>query len=286
MLRKILSKIFGAKNANLGATEVKLDARDVIERIKARARPSVRALHTGQNSRSKLGGIPTVPAGFKWPEWKGVPLQFLCQLDLAELQRAMPLDWLPESGLLAFFYDQEQSTWGFDPADLGSWRVVHFPRDAALAPANLPQGSVAAGVYSEVFLTLKQQASLPSPEQAGLNYAQISDEAWRLVEEYQFPDEPLHQIAGWPGAIQNDGMELECQLASNGVYIGGSDGYNSEAAKQLAEGGGQWRLLLQLDSDDGAQMMWGDVGRLYFWVKETDAAKGDFSGVWMILQCS
>jgi uncharacterized protein YwqG len=28
-----------------------------------------------------------------------------------------------------------------------------------------------------------------------------------------------------------------------------------------------WRLLLQLDTDDAAGMKWGDVGTLYFWIK-------------------
>jgi uncharacterized protein YwqG len=286
MLRRFLSKIFGAEKAEPDASSGKLDAKDVIERINAHARPCVRALHADQISRSKLGGIPTVPAGFEWPDWNGVPLQFLCQLDLAELQGALPLEWLPDSGLLSFFYDEGQSTWGFDPADLGSWRVMQFEADVVLAPAIFPQGSNAASVLPEVFLKFEKQASLPDPERAGLHFSQIPDEAWEYLEGYRFPEEPLHQIAGWPCAVQNEGMELECQLASNGVYVGGSDGYGSDEAKRLAEGSGQWRLLLQLDSDDDAEMQWGDVGRLYFWVKEAESAKGDFSGVWMILQCS
>ena len=32
--------------------------------------------------------------------------------------------------------------------------------------------------------------------------------------------------------------------------------------------------------------MWGDCGMLYFWVREEDARKADFSRVWMVLQCS
>jgi uncharacterized protein YwqG len=43
-------------------------------------------------------------------------------------------------------------------------------------------------------------------------------------------------------------------------------------------------LLLQVDSDD-VGMMWGDGGRLYFWIREQDARRADFSNVWMILQC-
>jgi len=31
--------------------------------------------------------------------------------------------------------------------------------------------------------------------------------------------------------------------------------------------------------------MWGDDGNLYFWVREQDAKVGNFSDVWLILQC-
>ena len=33
-------------------------------------------------------------------------------------------------------------------------------------------------------------------------------------------------------------------------------------------------------------MMWGDVGKLYFWIRKQDLARRDFSNVWMIMQCS
>lgn len=81
-------------------------------------------------------------------------------------------------------------------------------------------------------------------------------------------------------------MELECQLVSNGVYCGDSEGYHSRRVAELAAGAGSWRLLLQLDSDDDAGMMWGDLGSLYFWIREEDARNADFSNAWMILQCS
>ncbi len=32
-------------------------------------------------------------------------------------------------------------------------------------------------------------------------------------------------------------------------------------------------------------MKWGDVGTLHCWIREPDARAGDFSGVWLILQC-
>ena len=46
-----------------------------------------------------------------------------------------------------------------------------------------------------------------------------------------------------------------------------------------------WRLLLQIDSDENCEMMWGDVGRIYFWIKTEDLKNRDFEKVWLILQC-
>lgn len=80
-------------------------------------------------------------------------------------------------------------------------------------------------------------------------------------------------------------MELECQLASNGLYVGNSSGYDDPRRPALEPGAVDWQLLLQIDSDDDVGMMWGDVGMLYFWVRKQDAERADFSNVWMVLQC-
>ncbi len=33
-------------------------------------------------------------------------------------------------------------------------------------------------------------------------------------------------------------------------------------------------------------MMWGDVGRIYFWITEDALAAADWQDCWLILQCS
>lgn len=43
---------------------------------------------------------------------------------------------------------------------------------------------------------------------------------------------------------------------------------------------------MQIDSDDEADMMWGDVGRLYYWLTADALARRDWASSWMILQCS
>ena len=94
------------------------------------------------------------------------------------------------------------------------------------------------------------------------------------------------QIGGFPSPIQGDSMEEDCQLASGGVYCGNSDVYNSKEAEKLRRELLDWKLLLQFDSDDEIGAMWGDMGMLYFWVRESDTRNCDFSKPWLILQCS
>ena len=54
----------------------------------------------------------------------------------------------------------------------------------------------------------------------------------------------------------------------------------------LTSGAGAWRLLAQVDSDDDLDMMWGDFGMLYYWIREEDLKNRHFDRAWMILQCS
>src|SRR5580658_3923047 len=104
-------------------------------------RPAIHMLKTESSAFSRLGGLPLVPPNFIWPRYKDLPLAFLCQIDLAQIPNLGGAHQLPASGFLSVFYDQEQSTWGFDPADKGSWRVFYFEEDrSALAPAAAPIG--------------------------------------------------------------------------------------------------------------------------------------------------
>lgn len=81
-------------------------------------------------------------------------------------------------------------------------------------------------------------------------------------------------------------MQLECQLASNGLFVGNSSGYDDPRRPALEPGAKDWLLLLQIDSDEeNLSTMWGDAGRVYFWIRQQDLQKRDFSNVWLILQC-
>jgi uncharacterized protein YwqG len=78
-------------------------------------------------------------------------------------------------------------------------------------------------------------------------------------------------------------MQLECQLASHGINYG--NGYSESIAKDLEAGSSDWLLLLQLDTDEDLEMMWGDMGMLYFWIRESSLQSKRFDETWTILQC-
>jgi len=261
----------------------------IVQLMEAVALPCV-LLQSGVGTPiGKIGGQPDLDIRHRWPLWKSEPQSFLAQLDLAALRTSGGPDWLPERGALFFFYDAEQSTWGFDPTDRGSWAVIHDPNGFAanaLASPSLPEHAV----FNARPLGGSPGRSLPDAELLGAPYPDVDTpeyEAYEARLTASAPkDAPWHQVAGHPAAIQSSAMALECQLASNGVYVGGPEGYASPKRKTLEAGVKDWRLLLQLDSDDDANMMWGDLGRLYFWVREDEARKGNFDGAWMVLQCS
>ena len=220
---------------------------------------------------SRLGGTPDVAAGFEWPRREGVPLAFLAQVDLAAVARFPFASALPPRGLLSFFYDADLQPWGFDLKDRGSWRV-HFEPDPEAAarrdpPAGLPDGSLFPEVPVEMSEVETQADDDPEEE-----------------EEGDFPA-PRHQILGHPAAIQGD-MRLECALVTHGLSTGDGSAYSDPRAKALQATAAQWRLLAQIDSDDAAAMMWGDLGRLYFWITEDALARRAFDECWVILQCS
>lgn len=242
--------------------------------------------------RSKIGGRPDVPEQFEWPTWRGAPLSFLGQIDLSETGALPCCGALPSTGRLLFFYDAQQHTWGFDPDDRGSFAVIHFDTPAGGLlhhdwPDRLPDEArfgACAVSFSEV-LTLPPWESI-FVEQLGMSDDEI-DRYVDVLDQLERGESHgmLHQLLGHASPIQRD-MQLECQLVANGIDVGGPEGYEDPRRAELEPGALSWRLLFQLDSEESAGMMWGDLGRLYFWIRDEDLANRRFDQAWMILQCA
>lgn len=260
----------------------------LIAAMKQRTVPALAVEHCEQPTGSAIGGSPDLSSAHQWPEWRDVPLAFLAQLDCAAMRAAGGPDWLPARGTLFFFYHPEQETWGFDPEDRGSWAVIHDADGRADAPIAPPADLTVR--YGALPVDFRLIESMPDPDRLvefGPDAFDTAawDDAYTLLDSSS-GTEPRHQVGGFPRPVQGDSMELECQLASNGIYLGNGDGYSRPEAEALSAGATEWRLLLQLDTDDDVDMMWGDCGTLYFWIRESDARAGNFDAAWMVLQCA
>lgn len=240
---------------------------------------------------SRFGGAPDVPPGFRWPTRAGRPLSFLAQIDLEELRHPE----LPSGGWIAFFYDWTEQPWGFDPKDSGGASVVYFTGDRSSLQSLLqPQGAGDDGVFRPCRLSFADAVDLPHEWDSIVLAETGSELAQRYWDDYSavvhqaagtHDDSQYHHLLGHPQLVQDD-MRRECQLVTNGIYCGDPSGYESEAAKALFDRAQDWRLLMQLDTDeDGPGWMWGDCGRLYFWIKKGDLAARAFDRTWTILQC-
>lgn len=252
---------------------------------------------------SKFGGRPDVPADFIWPvfetaaledgQGKKRPLAFLAQFDCAQLA---PLDsegLLPKEGVLSFFYELESQRWGYDPKDAGCARVFWF--EGPLAPAEFPAELEDEFRLPELATELSGATDAPDFQDAcpALEYPWTAND-YRIFDQARRElgmDYPANrsQLLGWPDMIQNN-MTLQCELISRGYYLGGSwEKIPVEERSALRTPSVRdWQLLFQLDTVENGdfELMFGDCGRIYFYIRREDLAQRRFDRVWLIQQCS
>jgi uncharacterized protein YwqG len=288
--RNALEKLRRKKAAERARKEMEQAFGDHLEYLDTLTAPAMLLEATGGKTDSKIGGLPALPANVAWPEWNGEPMAFLCQLCLEEIADGTDRMGLPQSGVLFFFYDQEQATWGFDPKDKGSWQVIYSDQSIAGIPeSEAPEGLDEDYIYREKRIAFVPARTYPDYQDERINKLGLDDlQGDRYIELCHgvYQGGPAHQMFGHPSPVQGNDMDLECQLASNGLFCGDSSGYEDPRAQQLEASRSEWKLLLQLDSDDDTYMMWGDCGRLYFWIRQDDLAAKRFENCWMVLQCS
>jgi uncharacterized protein YwqG len=285
MLAEPMANIFGRW---FGRKRDDSPVRDVAALAAPLAAPAVHVVKTDAPSRSHFGGSPHLPPGMAWPVRNGNRLGFLARVSLAEMRRAHVIEWLPDAGALLFFYDLEAQPWGFDPKDRGSWAVLlapDLPEPVSQAPAGVERQ---ASELSHRNVAFRRVDVLPSVERHSVELLGLSEaegDRYCDLAETVCQEAPKHQIAGFPAPIQGDDMELECQLASNGLYCGDGTASSDRRAESLTPGAANWKLLLQFDSDEALGVMWGDAGMIYYWIEADAAREGRFENTWLILQC-
>lgn len=275
-------------------------------RLAPHCRPSIRVLPQAAPAvplpvgASHLGGLPDLPTQAEWPTWEGRPLSFLAQLNLTELAAYPAAAALPAAGWLSFFYDAQEQPWGYDPANQGRAVVLYHADTVALAPRQLPEGlsTDAYTAFPVAPLIFAAEMTLPDPWEDDLDIAEeeLTEEQrtaiWRLLHRH---GDGTSRLFGTPDTIQGP-VRQQCALVSRGISTGSAQAMQqtrealgfSEAQVETwqQQAAADWELLLQLDShEDEANMMWEDMGRLYFCIPRAALAQRDFGAVWTVLQC-
>lgn len=247
---------------------------------------------------SKIGGKPDLPSSVKWPKEKckvrkkkflifktsspkqtEIPLSFIAQINLSEVSHLDAEGLLPRKGMLYFFYSADQSVWGFDPRDRSGFQVFFFDGKSPLKRTDYPEKLPQHARYRAASVTAERSVSFPD-HLSFLN----ADEFDRFCE--MTGDVPVNKMLGHADIIQSE-MELECELVTNGIYVGDPSGYRDPRVPVLEQNSKDWRLLLQVDSNEkDCGMMWGDLGRIYYWIRRDDLLDRKFDRSWLILQCT
>ncbi len=278
----------------------------VEETLMQAARPSLRLhLHPVDEATiplggTKFGGGADLPPGFEWPVWQGYPesdrpqyrpgefstndgpQEFLLQLRLEDLTAYDLGGVLPTSGILYFFCATWKRALGWDETDRDCWKVFHYDGDLS----SLARRSVApiGSDWTDQLLTCCRIAFQPeivlpdwndpaAYERLGLSEEDPYEELFQLSEEpdprkYVKYGGPIHRLLGYPQIVQH--------------------GTNAPDPDQ------NWRLLLQLDTEDITGARWPDFvsvhwqgsGRGYFYIPAQALADQNFDAVWVDMQCT
>lgn len=284
--------------------EQKNDNNAISELIKKLTKNEIE-ITTGENialpNSSKFGGKPYLPKNFEWPRFEAEnfenelanrPLSFLCQINLEETAKYDTNGLLPKTGMLYFFYDIESERWGFDPEDNGCAKVYYFDSTDSFEPIELPSDLNEIFIVPELSISFKCGKSIPSYEE--LEIHDSSNVNW---EEYDNLAQSLgynleierHKLLGYANLVQNEAL-TECERITRGLYCGDSKSYQETSDEEnidIYEKASGWILLFQMSTieKDGFEIMWGDCGCIYFYIKKDDLKNKRFDKVWLVLQC-
>lgn len=275
---------------------------EIFERIKLNSIPVTFASHSSVpvgKGLSKFGGRPDLPEDFQWYYYAGKsyftestanrPLSFIAQINCAEI-REYDLDRrLPEYGILYFFYDLESMVMGLDVRDKGSARVYYYNGDvSALAPMDFPDDLREALRLPEVKLNFSHKYDLPDCEEYDPeNYLEFWEEYQADLEEAGYvQDDNVTKLLGYADTIQGE-MTQQCEKIHMRLAALDGEETGSFLMKDFNQNASKWKLLFQLDSVslDGYNLTFGDSGKIYYFIREDDLWKKDFSNVWLIFQC-
>lgn len=198
---------------------------------------------------SRLGGIPDLPPGVAWPTRDDVPMTFVAQIRLADVAPFDKEGQLPKTGSLLFFFNEQYDTSDMDEDAKVCAVLFHDGPDASLTRTPPPR--------------IEYQGQYDSQPRLAPHVFGVAALRPRAID----------MVPGGVSPFVTDGSPLyaywqDLTAGAPGVDPGHENhllGYVDEQDYVDAHANGvDDQLLLQVDSDDRADMNWGDANKLFF----------------------
>ena len=256
-------------------------------------------------NKSKIGGKPYLPKDFVWPYYQELPLSFLAQINLEEVNSFDKDKLLPSTGMLYFFYELETEEWGYELKNKGCAKVFYYEDPSNFELIDFPKDMKDYCQVPEFKVNFKSNISYPSYENfEKLNendvllekyetfegYDELNDNFFDnycdFYEEYMDSLESHTKLLGYPDVVQN-AMEEECVEVTRDFDMEAVKASPKKYKEEIKKAAENWILLFQMDTveTDDYELMFGDSGHIYFWIKKEDLKNKNFDNIWLILQC-
>ncbi|MFC3151472.1 DUF1963 domain-containing protein [Litoribrevibacter euphylliae] len=192
---------------------------------------------------SKFGGLPYAESGDHWPSCR------TCKKELTFINQILDEE---EQQLFVFYYCNECFPWGLDDEEKGQWVVKLYKQPSSKKLTDIKRSSedefapVPCSVETTSVEVLPDWESLDSvSEEVSDLCCKVNDDSpWEeyedAVERTGCLDDYATLLGGYPRFVQGE-AEFVCPKCSAEMVF-----------------------YAQVDSEDEANIMWGDVGLVYF----------------------
>lgn len=254
------------------------------DQLVATIKPYIHITATPGNTQliqSKILGLPYLPSNQAYPQdINGQPMLLLAQLNFAEMPT---LPDYPDSGILQFFIAAHHDAFGADVESLESMQAqTHFQ-------VRYFETIVEETEQIHDFEFLRSQfadEALISPAEWECELAFELKDSIVSLEDYRFDQTLGAHFFERFGSRQTEVRDLYWQtFSAQGHRIGGYAFFPQGDPRSVAPEE-DWVLLLQIDSDDQAGILWGDLGVGSFFIPHSNLLRRDFSKILYTWDCS
>jgi hypothetical protein len=247
---------------------------------------------------SQAGGLPHLPGGAAWPRFRGTPMAFLLQVNLADIASVRVDIGFPRDGLLSVFLGLDDdypipAFYGDANHDPLGCRMLYTAPGTQLERLPLPEDM--PHEYSECEHTLCSYsfnaggATLPALTHSSVEHTlrdamqrEAYSELLALIDgDLEDKSHWGTRMGGYPALLQNDDIHLVAECRERRVNPTGNEIMTLWQNPEFHRRALRWRQAFQLGSGPEG-WLWGDGGLMHLMVDDSKWQSLDFDAVWSV----